>query len=81
MMRKHVGIMMAVLLCMLGCETVEQQYVEPLYDQSHAMLIEKTVAELPIAELVKSFVRPTEKIVIGDPAPDNSVMPKLNQNT
>ncbi len=66
MIRKRVGIMMAVLLCLLGCETVEQQYVEPLYDQSHAMLIEKTVAELPIAELIKSFVRPTEKVVIGN---------------
>jgi hypothetical protein len=64
-MRMHAGILLAAALCLLGCTTVEQQYIEPLYDQSHAMLIEKTVAELPIAELIKSFVRPSDKIVVG----------------
>lgn len=65
-MRKLVLILPVLALLVLGCKTVEQQYIEPLYDQSHAMLIEKTVAGLPIVDLVKSYVRPTEKVVIGN---------------
>jgi hypothetical protein len=65
-MRKLVLILPLLALLVLGCKTIEQQYIEPLYDQSHAMLIEKTVAALPIVDLIKSYVRPTEKIVIGN---------------
>jgi hypothetical protein len=63
---KLIPILCAAAVSLLGCVTVEQQYIEPLYDQSHAMLIERTVAELAIADLVKSFVRPNEKVVIGN---------------
>ncbi len=39
-------------------------YTKPSFDQSHAILIDKTVAGLPVSALVKNCVKKTEKIAV-----------------
>ncbi|MBN1834918.1 MAG: hypothetical protein JW820_03645, partial [Spirochaetales bacterium] len=55
-----------LVLLLAGCVTVEKQYIKPSYDQSHAVLIERTVADLAVAEMVQSYVRSTEKVVVAN---------------
>lgn len=62
----------ALALCALlavGCETVSAPdqpkfYPKPTFDQSHAILIDKTVGGLPLISSIKDYVKKTEKIIV-----------------
>jgi len=57
---------LAVSLVAASCVSVAptKSYTKPLFDNSHAILIEKTVRDIDIVGLVRNKVKATDKIVI-----------------
>ena len=63
-------LLLSLLFMALGCQTINIQqetknYPKPTFDQSHAILIDKTVNGLPIVSTIRDYVKKDEKIVIA----------------
>lgn len=65
-MKKFAVILVTIAgVLLIGCQTVERQSLKPIYDQSHAVLVERTIAGLPIDSLISSHVNKKETIIVA----------------
>lgn len=61
------GAVLVLAMITSGCVmlTKPAQYIKPTYDNSHAVLVEQTVATLPLTAVVEEVVRTSEKVMVA----------------
>ncbi|MDX9801942.1 MAG: porin family protein [Spirochaetia bacterium] len=54
-----------ITIFLISCQTTQQNFIKPVFDDTHALLVEKCARELPIMDLIAGSINASEKVLVA----------------